>query len=331
VASLSLWSELVPYAELQRASLLAALAERGLGLFVAVTPEMVSELPDVVRRGQEAGVKMGVWPMLDHEHGRWPSAVNVARFAQLCEDLLDVFEGEGLRPHAFAIDLEPPIAEMPGLLAARPSTIASQLRRGLRRSVIRQFSELVEGIERRGIETLCASFPVVVSDALGIGGWQRLFGTPVDGPPFSWVSGMVYTSMIEGYSRGTLHRADCLALLGAAARAARRRYGERASVSLGAVGHGILGDEPTYRNPGELAEDVGAARAAGIDHLLLFSLGGVLARGPRDAWLDALAAPPASTQPRLTPRAVAAIAAATTASRAIDWGHRAASLIGAKF
>ena len=70
--------------------------------------------------------------------------------------------------------------------------------------------------------------------------------------------------------------------------ACARRWGARAAISLGVVGAGALGDESAYRNADELAEDVALAEAAGIDEIALFALDGIVARPPREAWLDAL-------------------------------------------
>ncbi len=97
---------------------------------------------------------------------------------------------------------------------------------------------------------------------------------------------MLYTSILEGWARGMLDRGDALALLGWSCRTAARRFGAIAGASLGAVGSGAFGDEPTYRSPAELADDVAVARAAGVDDLALFDLGGVLRRPPAEAWLD---------------------------------------------
>ena len=99
----------------------------------------------------------------------------------------------------------------------------------------------------------------------------------------------MYTSILEGWSRGAIRRSHATALLTAASARARRRWGERAGVSLGCVGTGALVDEPVYRDPSELAEDAALARAAGCRDLSLFDLGGVLAREPAEAWLDAFA------------------------------------------
>ncbi len=101
---------------------------------------------------------------------------------------------------------------------------------------------------------------------------------------------MLYTSILEGWSRGALRRADARALLGVACREAASRLGERAGASIGAVGPGAFGNEPTYRGVAELADDVAVARAAGVDDLALFDLGGVILRGPPEPWLDAFVA-----------------------------------------
>jgi hypothetical protein len=76
-------------------------------------------------------------------------------------------------------------------------------------------------------------------------------------------------------------------MLGLCARRARTRWGARAGLSLGAVGTGAFGDEPVLRSPAELARDVAIARAAGIQELSLFELGGVLRRAPAEPWLEA--------------------------------------------
>jgi hypothetical protein len=150
-------------------------------------------------------------------------------------------------------------------------------------------------------------------------GWQRLFGTRLEDGACDLVDTMVYTSLIEGYGRGTLRRRDARALLAALAAAAARRHQDRAAVSLGAVGIGALGDEQPYRAPSELADDVALVRGAGIAHLGLFGLGGILARPPIERWLDAFCVATAAPAPPLTARARLALAAATALGRAAAW------------
>jgi hypothetical protein len=85
-----------------------------------------------------------------------------------------------------------------------------------------------------------------------------------------------------------MRRRHALEILERASLATSDRFGPRAGVSLGAVGTGAFGNEPVYRSPHELAEDVGAALGCGISDLTLLDLGGVLARPPAESWLAAL-------------------------------------------
>ena len=77
---------------------------------------------------------------------------------------------------------------------------------------------------------------------------------------------------------------------------------DRASISLGSVGVGALGDEQPYRSVAELAHDVSLARACGVDDLALFDLGGVLQKARPQDWLDAFVQTPAAEGPRPTAR-----------------------------
>lgn len=322
------WCELLPYAELRSRGVLSLLAARSVGVYVAVTPDIADGLPNVVKACRDAGVLVGVWPMLGHGDGRWPNADNVAVFEAFVWRVLDALERHGALPDELAIDLEPGIADLVRLLAFEPRAIAARLVRGPKRRAARAYRRLVERIEARGIATLAAAIPLVLADAAsaeGGTGWQRFLGTPVDALPCARVSPMIYTSMLEGYAGGALGRADVTALLAAGARAAVRRHGARASLSLGAVGHGILGDERTYRDTGELATDVAIARAAGVEHLVAFSLCGMLGRPPAEAWLDALVhAEPSAAPPPRTRRAAAVLVAAGAAARGMELGATAA-------
>jgi hypothetical protein len=86
-------------------------------------------------------------------------------------------------------------------------------------------------------------------------------------------------------------------------------------MSLGCVGTGALVDEPVYRDPSELAEDVAIARAGGCHDLSLFDLGGVLHREPAEAWLEAFAHGVELTLARPSKR----VAAARRLARIATW------------
>jgi hypothetical protein len=298
---------MLSYDEITEPSLLAELAARRIDLLVAVTPERAAGAAGLVASCRAAGVGIGLWPMVDDGHGRWPSAANAGWFIEYCRGLIASLRAAGAMPDEIAIDLEPPIDRVRGMLAGSPRALLQLPGAG----GMHALRELVGELHREPVRVSAAVTPLtVLPSALASRGWQRLLGTPVDGMEFDTVNAMAYTSLFEGYTRGLLRRPDALAMLAAIAGACARRWGARAAISLGVVGLGALGDERAYRTPRELAEDVALAEAAGIEELVLFALDGVLARPPRETWLDALCGvDPAPSAAAATLRSRAALAA----------------------
>jgi hypothetical protein len=290
-----IWVEMVPYATLREARVTALLKRFGLGALVAVRPPTLVELPPTLDVLLGEGIEVGVWPMLDDREGRWANVRNAAAFATFARE---VAASVGERPIAeLTVDLEPAIDDMRAALvslrgAGRMIQEASDKARF--DAARATYEGLVRALAERGIATSAVAVPMVLLDRPpDAPHWQGLLGTPLDGPAWSAVNVMLYTSMVEGWSHGLLDRARAESVLASACRATAARYGEKGCLSLGVVGTGALGDEPVYRSPTELARDVAVARACNVDDLVLFDLGGVLARAPAEAWLDAFT----STEP----------------------------------
>lgn len=313
------WSEFVPFADLCSARTLRPLAERGVQLLVATIPEDAAGLGAVVGTSREIGVSVGVWPMLERRHGRWPSAANLDRWRAFTERTLDDLGARDLLPDTVAVDLEPALDEIDRLLHGDARVLGRWAsRRGVGRAR-RELTACVDAIRHRGVETFASAIPSVLGDPDGRRGWQRALGTPVDDVGFDRVAPMVYSSLFAGYSRGLLRRADAVSLLGACARAARRRFAGRAGICLGTAGPGVLGDEAAWASVEMLAEDVAEARAAGIDDIAAFDLTGMLARPPVETWLDALVHTEPALRPRpLTPRAALVAAGVRAAGLAFS-------------
>jgi hypothetical protein len=185
----------------------------------------------------------------------------------------------------------------------------------------REIAAAASRLEALGVAVVAAVAPPVLLDGHAGRACERLLGTPVSDPAPHWarVSAMLYSSILEGWSRGFVDRAAARALVGWGCAATRARFGaERAGACLGAVGVGALGDEPVYRSPDELADDVAIARACGVDDLALFELAGVLAKarteGPAapERWLAAFVETPAGAAPPPLPRAARAALAGLT-------------------
>ncbi len=309
----ALWCEFLPLAELRSPALLGALASRGLALRVAISPGAVGEVAPLIDACTRAGGDVGLWPLLNDADGRWASCENAARFSEHARAVAAEAERGGDRP-AIALDLEPPIGRVREALSGR--IVGLRAGRGAYKPQAARLVALVGELRARGHRVDAAAIPAVVADARAPG-WQRALGTPVDELSVDGVSVMLYSTLIEGYSRGALRRADARAVVRDLAAAAGRRFGPRAEVSLGVVAGGALGDERGYRAPIELADDMALARAAGIDALALYGLDGIVARSPIEAWLDVFASAPGAAPPAQTWRARAATRALWVASPAL--------------
>ena len=320
-----IYSETLEYEELLKPRTIALLARYQLELVLAVRPWDVEALPNVARTLRDAGVPLSVWPMLSDEEGRWASVHNANSFGAFVLRLCDALEDAPARD--VLIDLEPPFAQARSLakMGAGESKNPDGLARfanGLSKSAAPVFdaagkalAKTVGEVHARGLTTSMAVWPLVALDPPGEKAWQTLLGTPVDPLGTGHVSVMMYTSIFEGWSRGACRRRDARALLAAATIRTVKRWGDRAGMSLGCVGTGAFEDEPVYRDPSELAEDVAIVRAAGCSQLSLFDFGGVLKREPAEAWLDAFVSSAATTSAEDSKR----VRAARTLARTVTW------------
>lgn len=279
-----------------------------VGLVAAVRPWQLGEVAELVRAAAGEGVPLSLWPMLADEDGRWANARNAPAFGAFVRALCDVLDAARARVGEIALDVEPPIADVRALLgeAGRREGVKASLRavRDGMRGAGAAYGELVAELGARGVRASAALVPL----SLAGGRWHRMMGWPEREAAVEHLSVMLYTSILEGWSRGVFDRQDARALLARGCSSAVRRLGARAGASLGAVGTGALGNEPVYRGVDELADDVAVARAAGLDDLALFDLGGVLRRPPPEAWLEAfVATEPAAELPKPSTRVRAAV------------------------
>lgn len=307
-----IWAETAPDVVLRDAATWRLLARYGLEAAVAVRPHHVDEVTRWADAARSAGVRTSVWPMIEDPAGRWLSTENVGPFGAFVREVRRAAPGTEL-----VLDLEPPFPIVRGALDGSKRAAWALL--GLARNTkARRAGQLaIEALcdEAIGAQSsiMLAVVPFVLFDGPRVSGaWSRMFGSPRD-LPASRFNVMLYTSLIEGYSRGRLRREDARALLAEGCRASIAAFGDRACVSLGAAGPGALGDEPVYPGPEALADDVAIAVTCGVSDLWLFDLGGVLARGAPEPWLDALTRPPRGTvDVRATPRSKAVSAAMWT-------------------
>ncbi len=263
--------------------LLSQLAIRNIGLYAAITPSNIGSCRTIVGATKTAGVRIGLWPMISNELGRWASAWTAYPYIDFVDDMLKPLARERLLPDELLIDLEPPINAARAAVGGRWMGIGQPPIKGW--NTLRSYFAT---LNNRGLELAAAIAPWCVSGRAARA-WQWAMGTPIDGQPFARIFAMAYTSMIEGYSRGLLGRKDSRALLSKWTTEIERRHGTRGAIALGVTGRGALGDEPTYRHADELSDDAQLAKCSNRSlSLALFDLSGALARPPLHSWLDAL-------------------------------------------
>ncbi len=262
----------------------------GVELIVAVTPDIAHQLGAVIRTAERHGVRISVWPMLSREEGRWLNVTTASTFVAFVKKLYEMSRREAWPLVEVLFDLEPTFGEMfaaidsPATARHFVKSLAYNRERLIR--VDAEFEALCAMLVGEGVELASAVVPMVAT-ARHPDTWRALLGIPRE-PRGATQCTMLYTSLLEGWSRGLVSRADALGLLRCGADASLARWGAKAEVAVGLVGPGIFGNEPCYRSPRELAADVAVVRASGARSIALFDLGGVLAREPAEGWLEAL-------------------------------------------
>jgi hypothetical protein len=284
-----IWSEFLPPEELGARATIDLLLRFGIEPIVALPPHAETEAMALAfERLTRAGVSFGVWPLLSDEKGYWPSEENADAFYERVQDILQFVDASQSNVRTVAIDLEPPLWLVEKLSAVILLRGFAELpfRREQRRRSIDALIRIARVLHGRGLETIAAVLPPIVLD-LRIKNdlWQGVLRTPVRAPGWSVLSPMMYTTLISRLlppPRRVLARR----LLFEAGRMLVKSVGpERASLSIGLVTQGKLGNEPAFASPRDLELDVAAAVAAGVKDLALFSLEGVLHRGSPETWL----------------------------------------------
>ena len=276
--------ETLPLARLLEPGVLGRVAAAADGLVLAVRPGE-AELASVAGAVRDAGLEVALWPMLDDRDGRWCTLANAAAFVAFARSCV---RDAGLRPgEAVLFDLEPPWQLLDALAHGRYRQAFRQypelVPRGTEAvdTAERTLLELVQELRDAQLSVHTAEFPW----ALLAPHWARRFGVP-HLPAVSGRGMMLYTSMLEGYSRGLVRRAAVVRGLGYLGSLGLARLGGAFELQLGAVGTGALANEPVYRDVGELEHDLAIAVRIGCRRVAVFDLGGILRRPDADRWLS---------------------------------------------
>ena len=198
------WCETLSFAELARPAVVALVARHRVDLVLAVRPWQLAEVGAVVRRYQDAGVFVALWPMLADADGRWASARSAQAFVAFADALL------ARAPFAdeLAIDLEPPFHLLARWKDGRPTWRPTWRQTPAPPTYHRARALLVAGVARWRTERRITTAVLPLLAFEWRGEWlQRALGTPTTALAVDRHSVMAYTSLYEGWSRGLVDRA----------------------------------------------------------------------------------------------------------------------------
>ncbi|TXD36030.1 hypothetical protein FRC96_10510 [Lujinxingia vulgaris] len=323
--TLRIWSEHLPLAELTSPPLLQLLARHRIHPIAAIRPDADLHLAATfIRRARALGLEPGIWPLLSPEQGYWPNTTTLPIFAPYTRDLVYELIQRDATPALVAIDLEPPLDALKRLhervlrpfVPTSPSLHLPRPHRALDLPAAHTLlRDLSTELHRLNIPTLGITLPTAAHDLRdGHNLWQRIARTPWMHIDWPLAGIMTYGSMLSGYSRGLLTPADARYIHWRLLRHLHTHFGHRAHASIGLTGTGVLGDEPAYTSPTELALDLGATLHAGVHDVAVFCLEGILRDSNPERWFSALTrAVPAPPSPSLRTRSLQALASTTRA------------------
>jgi hypothetical protein len=292
--NLAVWSEFLPFAEVQ--AHLPTLARFGADLYVAVRPDdLGDELAMLFAQAGAAGVEVRAWLQLP-ESGVWVNEGSAADFADFAAEFLDFAAANGIKVEWIVFDLEPPfelaeklreaaaaggLEELIGLLIDRRDPVRFEAAR----LVLRQ---LVDELHGAGLKAMAVTLPWTIDDLEdGDDDLQDLFETPLAGIPWDQVSVIVYRPAMSELLSLPLPAA----YVASYGESMRLLFGGNAQLAIGNISTPGLLVASGYADPFDIALDVSAARSAGITDLSVFSLDGMVLEGGPEVWLAAATGP----------------------------------------
>jgi hypothetical protein len=197
-AEVGVWSEFLPYADVQTE--LTTLAAYDADLYVAVTPDTLGDaLWELCNAARAAGVDVRLWLQLPAQ-GVWLNEENIGDFVRFTGTVLDAAVTAGVPVEWLIFDLEPALAYAETLrdtIARDPAALLSLLgeHRDPAAFVAAQgeLRALVDTLHDRDVQVMAVTLPWIVDDLLdGDVDIQDIFDPPLAGLPWDQVCVMVY-------------------------------------------------------------------------------------------------------------------------------------------
>lgn len=247
---------------------------------------------DVVRRGESLGIEVRPWLTLPERDGYWPTSSNAEKFDTAARSLLHAWLAAGLTPNMLLVDMEMPLQralefvdiESRGDAVAMTAFLARGVDRKQYAAATKIYADLVAHAHELGFKVEVSTLSTVLDDMDdGDDGLRQGFGIPFDNIDWDLCTFQIYRTMA---ANGTGLTLDSSFVYDYALRI-KLRFGERAGIVVGLNDPGDLGVQPPiYDDPTQAAEDVAAARAAGLARrsVGLYQLRGIVSQSSPEAW-----------------------------------------------
>ncbi len=260
----------------------------GLTLVLALYPELLGSAPleNLLRKATAEGVPVIAWPLLPMEDDYWPNEFNAAKFADLVERYIVWFECADIKVRWFLVDLEMPdwlSSQMGEVLSSgggseqMQAMLESQINPDEFEQSESTYNRMIWKWRDKGYHFAAVTYPFIIDDlADGDRDMQDLLAVPTTGVDYEYFGFMAYRSgMYELFGQEVNAWFSYTY-----AKKILETYGDKGITGFGVVGF------PDYREPAILMEDIAAARAAGLDKFVIYSMDMIMVDPDPEAWLD---------------------------------------------
>ena len=275
---------------------LPLLESTGTSLYLSITRSQLglAKLVEILQETKRRGITTIICPNL----GVFANEDNVLEFSAFVFKILELFEEKGLKPEWFAVNMENPNSQMQeireyyyqhGDLQGVVNLLLGNIDRQKFQLATERYRRLVDMLHSYGYKVMVVTYNYLVDDFLdGDPDWQDVWNSPIQGIDWDALTFFAYRTIWSG----DLGMKVSPAVVYDYGVTARELFGDRARMAIGTVG--ATGHGPGYTSPADMAEDIAAARAAGIFEVDIFKMKGILDQADPASWLTGMSDVPAA-------------------------------------
>jgi len=260
---------------------LPVLQEKDATLYLQIKEEDLTnpKLKDILKDANDRGLKIIIWPFLRSEQGPWANDHNYDVYIPLMYKIVDFLKEENVITKYLVVNMENASAQMDTvkeyLKDKDYSSLFDMLLKNINREkfdiAVQEYKKMIDSLHVKGYKVMITTYPYLIDDMQDNDpDIQDLVNVPISG--IDW-DAYTFTPYRTAYSSDfNVKFSPFIAY--EYSRAAREEYKEKARIALGIVGPS--GHGPGFTSPEDLYKDISAVKAAGVQEVDLFYLGGMI-------------------------------------------------------